>query len=443
MLRRTTILRINHIGATNGWLKARPRQPARSPTVDTPQADRDTGFQKWSVSPGCETTRGRHCALPNRTEPLPNAPLPCAKTPVDRLARIRPGTAAAAFGGVMGLAVGCAELGGTAAKATTVRNQAERIEGATAAGFTEEALAAAAGGLDESALAIARRHDPYTVAGGAQRDRQAELMTARLEQLRAQPANGALRQVSLTGPVAAQPFRLGGALDASRDLECLTQAAYYEARGEGADGMRAVVQVVLNRARHPSFPRSVCGVVFQGSGRRVGCQFSFTCDGSMRGPVNRSAWNRARTVASAALSGSVYAGVGNATFFHTTGVAPAWRNSFLRVSQVGNHIFYRFGGRAGSSNAFSYAARGSTGADIQRTVYAGIDPTETVRQAGQAIAYTALLAQENMSGASAEVASTDANAPAPAVAAAPLVTPVSAPAQPIAADSAAVSAPQV
>jgi hypothetical protein len=83
----------------------------------------------------------------------------------------------------MGLAIGCAYLGGTAAKATTVRAQAERIEGATAAGFTEEALAAAAGGLDASALAIARRHDPYTVAGGAQRDRQAELMTARLEQL--------------------------------------------------------------------------------------------------------------------------------------------------------------------------------------------------------------------------------------------------------------------
>ena len=71
------------------------------------------------------------------------------------------------------------------------------LEGATAAGFTEEALSAAAGGLDESALAIARRHDPYTVAGGAQRDRQAELMTARLEQLRGEPADKALRRISL------------------------------------------------------------------------------------------------------------------------------------------------------------------------------------------------------------------------------------------------------
>lgn len=357
----------------------------------------------------------------------------------DRAARIRPVQAAAAFGALVGLGIGCAYLGGTVAQATTVRAQAERLEGATAAGFTEEALAAAAGGLDASALAIARRHDPYTVAGAAQRDRQAELLTARLEQLRPDNARADLRRVNLTDVSAARPFHISNALDASRDLECLTQAAYYEARGEGSDGMRAVVQVVLNRARHPSFPRSVCGVVFQGSGRRVGCQFSFTCDGSMRAPVNRAAWNRARTVASAALSGAVYAGVGNATFFHTTGVSPSWRNSLLRVSQVGSHIFYRFGGRAGSSNAFSYAARGSTGADIQRTVYAGIDPTETVRQAGQAIAYTALLAQESGSGSSASSAETAA--PAATVTSAP-ATPASASTQPAAADSAAVSTPQ-
>jgi hypothetical protein len=148
-------------------------------------------------------------------------------SPADLKAKIRPGTAAAAFGALVGLAIGGAYLGGTAAKATTVRAQAQRIDGATAAGFTEEALAAAAGGLDESALAIARRHDPYTVAGGAQRDRQAEQMTARLEQLRVQQAQSGLRRVSLTDNPSARPFHLGGALDASRDIDCLTQAAYY------------------------------------------------------------------------------------------------------------------------------------------------------------------------------------------------------------------------
>ena len=292
----------------------------------------------------------------------------------------------------MGLAVGCAYLGGQAAQATTLRAKAERIEGATAAGFTEEALAAAAGGLDASALTIARRHDPYTVAGGAQRDRQAELLTARLEQLRTSD-RGSLRRVNLAAGPAVQPFR-ANALDASRDLECLTQAVYYEARGEGRAGMEAVAQVVLNRARHPAFPKSVCGVVFQGAARKTGCQFSFTCSGVMRGRVNQTAWNRARTVASSALSGSVNAAVGSATHFHTTAVAPGWRNSLIRVGQVGSHVFYRFGGRAGSSSAFRYEARPSTEADQPRLIQASLDPIEPVRQAGQAVAYTLVLAQE-------------------------------------------------
>lgn len=353
---------------------------------------------------------------------MSKAPHTRVTPPVDRAARIRPGSAAAAFGALVGLAIGCAYLGGTAAKATTVRAQAERIEGATAAGFTEEALAAAAGGLDESALSIARRHDPYTVAGGAQRDRQAELLTARLEQLRDQPAGAGLRRVNLAGPVAALPFRLGNKLDASRDLDCLTQAAYYEARGEGRDGMRAVTQVVLNRVRHSAFPNSVCGVVFQGAGRRTGCQFSFTCDGSMRGRVNQSAWNRAREVASAALSGAVFAGVGNATHFHTTGVSPGWRHSLVPVGQVGDHLFYRFGGRSGSREAFSYAARPSSEADGPRLIQASLDPTGPVLEAG-AVAYNMLVAQDRVTGPEAA----ETAAPVPANPAAPVAVEAAAP----------------
>ena len=283
------------------------------------------------------------------------------------------------------------------AKATTLRAQAVRLDGAASAGFTEEAMVAAAGGLDASALAIARRHDPYTVAGPSRRDRQAELLTARLEQLRpAAPSGMPGLRLASTGPAhpAASPFRLGNALDASRDLECLTQAVYYEARGEGRDGMKAVAQVVINRARHPAFPKTICAVVFQGAGRRTGCQFSFTCDGSMRRGVNRGAWNRARQVATEALSGSVYAPVGNATHFHTTGVSPRWRSSLIRVSQVGDHVFYRFGGRSGSSRAFAYDPAPSTGSDEPRLIQAGMDPSEPVRQVGQAVAYSLLLAQE-------------------------------------------------
>ncbi|MFN3354189.1 MAG: cell wall hydrolase, partial [Brevundimonas sp.] len=277
-----------------------------------------------------------------------------------------------------------------------VRAQAERLDGAASAGFTEEALAAAAGGLDASALKIAQRHDPYSVAGPTQRDRQAEMMTARLEQLRARTSEDVgLRRVRYASP--ARPFHLGSSLDASRDLECLTQAVYYEARGEGRAGMQAVAQVVLNRARHPAFPKTICGVVFQGAARRTGCQFSFTCNGAMRGRVNTAAWNRARDVAARALSGEVSAAVGNATHFHTTAVSPRWRHSLLRVTQVGQHVFYRFGGRSGSSAAFAYEPAPSLGNEAEQPVLASLDPTQPVRQAGQAVAYSLVLAQEGLS----------------------------------------------
>jgi len=335
------------------------------------------------------------------------------------------------FGSLVGVAVGCAYLGGAMARASELKTDAQRLDAATAAGFTDEALSAATG-LDASALAIARRHDPYTVAGPSQRDREAELMTARLERLR-QPEGLALRQVSLTGP-AAQPFHLGGALDQSRDLECLTQAAYYEARGEGADGMRAVAQVVLNRVRHPAFPKTVCGVVFQGSGRRTGCQFSFTCDGSMRAGVNRAAWARARAVAASALSGGVHSGVGNATHFHTTAVAPVWRASMIRVTQVGQHLFYRFGGRTGAPGAFRYQPKPSLGNQTPQLVQASLDPTAPVRGMGEAVAYTALLARDALPGG-------DDKAKPEAQAAAPAKPAATAPAEAVT-DVAAVAAPQ-
>jgi hypothetical protein len=103
---------------------------------------------------------------------------------------------------------------------------------------------------------------------------------------------------------AAKPFRpdLEGP-DAARSLDCLTAAAYYEAASEGDDGERAVVQVVLNRLRHPAFPKSVCGVVFQGSERATGCQFTFTCDGSLQRTPSVAGWRRAQEIAKAALAG--------------------------------------------------------------------------------------------------------------------------------------------
>lgn len=279
---------------------------------------------------------------------------------------------AAIIGSLAGLAVGTAYMGGSLAKSISVRAKAERLAGAADA--SEQALIAAAGGLDQSALSVARRHDPYTVAGGAARDRQATAFAARLE--RQEAVRAGLRRVNVSTNQPAQPFRVAGALDASRDLDCLAQAVYYEARGEGAAGMRAVAQVVLNRVRHPAFPKTVCGVVYQGAAKRTGCQFSFTCNGSMRRGKEPGAWRRARDIAAKAMGGQVMAEVGNATHFHTTGVSPGWRHSLLRVSQVGTHVFYRFGGRrSGGGGAFQYTPQPAGERESYQPVYASIVPT--------------------------------------------------------------------
>ncbi len=132
--------------------------------------------------------------------------------------------------------------------------------------------------------------------------------------------------------------------DWARSLDCLSKAIYYEARSESEDGQRAVAQVVLNRVRHRTFPNSVCGVVYQGAERSTGCQFTFTCDGSLRYPAFGPGWERARRIAAGALSGEVYAPVGTATHYHTTAIRPYWAPSLTRVATIGSHIFYTSGG---------------------------------------------------------------------------------------------------
>ena len=154
---------------------------------------------------------------------------------------------------------------------------------------------------------------------------------------------------------AARPFSMPGASNADRlrAIDCLTAAIYYEAATEPLDGQRAVAQVVLNRARHPAYPTSVCGVVFEGARRaNLGCQFSFTCDGSLRRPPMASYWERARRVAEAAISGYVYAPVGWATHYHTNWVVPYWASSLVKAANVGAHIFYRWSGGWGRPPAF-------------------------------------------------------------------------------------------
>lgn len=170
-----------------------------------------------------------------------------------------------------------------------------------------------------------------------------------------------------------------------RDLDCLTQAVYFEARGESPAGQAAVAQVVLNRVRKAGFPKSVCGVVFQGSARGAGCQFSFACDGSMNRGRESQAWTQARHIASRALAGAVMTAVGDATHFHTVHVTPGWSREFRQVAQVGLHIFYRTG-RAQAGTILAEAPQAPPAADLrvaEARLVSGppADPVEVVETA--------------------------------------------------------------
>jgi hypothetical protein len=168
--------------------------------------------------------------------------------------------------------------------------------------------------------------------------------------------------------IPARAFHLVGSGDSQlRAVDCLAAALYYEA-GDDVDGEKAVAQVILNRARHPAFPKTICGVVFQGSERNTGCQFTFTCDGSMlRRQPRPDAWDRARYVARLALTGTVDKRVGLATHYHTDWVIPYWSASLEKISAVtdnyGTHLFFRWAGWWGTPGAF-------------RGAYPGIEPNE-------------------------------------------------------------------
>lgn len=167
-------------------------------------------------------------------------------------------------------------------------------------------------------------------------------------------------------PVSSLPVERPGALFAipsstaayETALRCLSQAIYYEAANEPITGKRAVAQVVLNRLKHPAYPNSVCGVVYEGSNRAV-CQFSFTCDGSLlRAPVGPR-WAESRQVAEAALAGQTEPRVGTATHYHADYVLPRWAFTLAKIEKIGAHIFYRFPGGWGRSSAFTDRWTGS------------------------------------------------------------------------------------
>ncbi len=165
-------------------------------------------------------------------------------------------------------------------------------------------------------------------------------------------ATNALRAKDVDPGPAAKPFFIQPE-NREAATECMTAAVYYEAAGDGPEGERAVAQVVINRARHPVFPASICGVVYQGAERPTGCQFTFTCDGALARKPNEAGWAAARRIAKAALDGYVYAPVGLATHYHTNKVVPYWASTLTFANLVKTQLFYRWKGSFGSAGAFT------------------------------------------------------------------------------------------
>ena len=258
-----------------------------------------------------------------------------------------------------------------------------RINGqaAVARGFSNIALDRVTADMDPAMLALARRHDPAPskdywgrVTGWTTYD-LASLPTLGDFNFTASDAQliNALRPGSLLPPPPARPFIFKGAEeDRLRAEECLTQAIYYEAAIEPIEGMQAVAQTVLNRLRHPAYPKSVCGVVYQGSQRITGCQFSFTCDGSLARVPNEVLWERARGVAQKALGGFVIKSVGTATHYHADYVAPYWAPTLYKIHTIGRHIFYRWTGPWGLPPAFTGRYAGGENA-LSLAVLEGLD----------------------------------------------------------------------
>lgn len=131
------------------------------------------------------------------------------------------------------------------------------------------------------------------------------------------------------------------AADGGREWQCLSEALYFEARGETVEGQFAVAEVILNRVESPRFPDSVCGVVEQGTGARHACQFSYNCDGRPEHIAEPIAWAHVGKVARAVLDDGPRELTDGATHYHTIAVNPGWAHVYEHTAQIGVHRFYR------------------------------------------------------------------------------------------------------
>jgi hypothetical protein len=212
-------------------------------------------------------------------------------------------------------------------------------------------------------------------------------------------------QAVLRGPSAAEPAAPAQPSVNAREQNCLSQAIYYEARGETQQGQVAVAEVVMNRVRSPYYPKSVCAVVYQGSDRGTGCQFTFTCDGSVAARPRGRAWIQAQHLATAVMMGYTRPITQHATHYHTNAVSPGWSSMLIETTTIGSHVFYRMPNAAERAELTDAAVH-------RRAPAVRAEEAPLIPQADQAAADAA-------AAANGDDAATPASPPAPASSPAP------------------------
>lgn len=228
-------------------------------------------------------------------------------------------------------------------------------------------------------------------------------------------------QAALRGPLSA-PEAQGPVQELTidpRQLRCLSEAVYYEARGESYRGQVAVGEVVMNRVRSRHYPNSICGVVYQGSTRATGCQFTFTCDGSLNKRPRGRAWERAQHIARQVMMGYTRPVTRSATHYHTTAVNPYWSGGLVETTRVGTHIFYRFPNRSERAVLMAAMARRAPRASAADASLDDVLPID------EAVAEEALVEEADLEAAAPVLQPAVAQA-----AQAPAAQPAVAPAQP-------------
>ncbi|GGB63802.1 MULTISPECIES: cell wall hydrolase [Henriciella] len=187
----------------------------------------------------------------------------------------------------------------------------------------------------------------------------------------------------LAGMKSFDPVHLDKAEDMSRQMKCLAEAVYYEARSESTAGQLAVAEVIMNRVKDHRYPNTACDVVYQGATRTTGCQFTFTCDGALERKPRGSKWEAAKAIAAHIYLNLDEKRTAGATHYHATYVNPVWNSGLIKTSKIGTHIFYRFprgaewaSARAAQQARFDREASGIEGGDSSIMTITGESSTE-------------------------------------------------------------------